>query len=120
MLHLLDNLDYVLVVEDVVLAHPLGLVLDRGAPHQGVLELLEDGPMDLVAEVLQGAAGGLEHHRRGVVGQLPLGLGVDPHQGQVLPHLLQEGVVVPFVVGRDGHAVGDLADNVLCGNHVVK
>ena len=112
-LDFLDNLYNVLVIEGVVFAHLLRLVLDRGPPHQSVLELLEDGPVDLVAKVLQGAPGGLQDHWRRVVRQLALGLGVDPHQSQVLPHLFQQRVVVPLVMGRDGHAVRDFADDIL-------
>ena len=113
MLDLLDNLHNVLVVEDVVLADLLRLVLDRGPPHQGVLELLEDGLVNLVAKVLQGAVGGLQHDGGRIVGQLTFGLGVNSDQSQVLPHLFQQRVVVPLVVSRDGHTVWDFADDIL-------
>ena len=43
---------------------------------------------------------------------LSLGLGVDPDQLEVVPHLLQQGVVVPLVVGRDRHSVRDLANYI--------
>ena len=39
----------------MVLADTLRLVLHRGAPHQRVLQVLDDGPVDLVAEVLHRA-----------------------------------------------------------------
>lgn len=87
-------------------------MLHRGAPDEGVLELADDGAMELVAKVLQGAPLGLEDDGALVVGQLTFGLGVDPDELEVLPHLLEQGVVVPLVVGGDGHAVGDLADDV--------
>ena len=48
------------------------------SPDEGVLELLDDGAVDLVAEVLQGAVVRLQHHGRLVVGQLPLRLRVNP------------------------------------------
>ena len=51
----LHNLDHVLVIEHMVLADTLRLVLHRGAPHQRVLQVLDDGPVDLVAEVLHRA-----------------------------------------------------------------
>ena len=35
-----------------------------------------------------------------------------PDELEVLPELLEEAVVVPLVVGRDGHAVRDVADDV--------
>ena len=35
-----------------------------------------------------------------------------PVELEVLPELLEEAVVVPLVVGRDGHAVRDVADDV--------
>ncbi len=43
---------------------------------------------------------------------LALGFGVDADQLEIIPHLLQQGVVVPLVMGRDGHRVGDLADYI--------
>ena len=41
-----------------------------------------------------------------------LGLGVDPHEGQVVPHFLQKAVIIPLVVGGDGDGMRDLADDV--------
>ena len=41
-----------------------------------------------------------------------LRLGIDSHKCQVVPHFLQEAVVVPLVMGGDGHAVRDVADDV--------
>ncbi len=34
------------------------------------------------------------------------------HQFEIVPHLFQQAVVVPLVVRGDGHAVGNLADDV--------
>ena len=51
-LNLLDDLDDVFVVELVILADLLRLVLDGRTPHERVLHLLNDRPMNLVAEVL--------------------------------------------------------------------
>lgn len=68
--------------------------------------------MQPIAKVLNAGMLAVQHHGRVVVGQLPLWLGVDAHQLQVLPHLLQQVVKVPAVVGGDGHAVGNLVYNV--------
>ena len=43
---------------------------------------------------------------------LYLGLGVDSHKLEVVPHFLQKAVIVPLVMGGDGDGVGDLADDV--------
>ena len=50
----------------------LGMPKDRlpGAPDKSKLELFDDGAMDLVAEVLNGALVILQHHGVLVVGQL--------------------------------------------------
>ena len=96
----------------MILADLLRLVLHGGAPDQRVLHLLDDGTVDLVTEVLDGAPGRLEDNRGFVVGQLALRLGVNPDQHQILPKLLQEGVIVPLVMGRDGDAVRDVANDV--------
>ncbi len=69
---LLDNLHDVLVLQAVVLAHFLGPVLDGGAPHQRVLELLDDALVDAVAKVLHRVAARGHHHRIVVVWQPPL------------------------------------------------
>ena len=68
----LHNLDHVLVIEHMILADTLRLVLHRGAPHQRVLQVFDDGPVDLVAEVLDGAVVGLEDDGRLVVRKLAL------------------------------------------------
>ena len=68
----LHNLDHVLVIEHMVLADTLRLVLHRGAPHQRVLQVFDDGPVDLVAEVLHRALVRLQHHRGLVVRKLAL------------------------------------------------
>ena len=49
--HQLDN---VLILKDVVLAHFLRPVLGAGAPDEGVLELLDDALVQAVAEILHG------------------------------------------------------------------
>ena len=46
------------------------------APHQRVLQFLQDGSVDLVTEVLDGAVHGLQDHRGLVVRKLTL-----PSQG---------------------------------------
>ena len=79
----------------------LRLVLDRLSVDDGRFELLRDTPMDGVAlrrvsiffgsfnrfvagagthKVFHGALGRSQHDRRGVIGQLALGLGVRPDE----------------------------------------
>ena len=70
--HSLDDLHYILVIENMILAHSLWLMFDGCSPDQGVLQVLDDGSVDLVAEVLHGAVVGLQHHRGLVVGKLAL------------------------------------------------
>lgn len=48
----LDDLDDILVVELMILADLLRLVLDGGAPHEGVLHLLDNRSMHFVTKVL--------------------------------------------------------------------
>ena len=68
----LDNLDHVLVIEDMILANPLWLMLDRCSPDEGVLQVLDDGSVDLVTEVLHRAVVGLQHNWGLVVRKLAL------------------------------------------------
>ena len=70
--HSLDDLHYILVIEDMILADSLWLMFDGCSPDQGVLQVLDDGSVDLVAEVLHGAVVGLQHNRGLVVGKLAL------------------------------------------------
>jgi len=95
----------------MVLAHPHRLVLGTGSPHKCILELIDDGPMDLVAEVLHSALSISEDDRLLIVRKLPLWLGVDPDQLQIIPHLLKKAVVVPFVMRRDRDTVWNLGDD---------
>ena len=93
-----DDLDDVLVFNRVILANFLWLMLDAVAPHQGIFELSNDGPVNLVAKVLNSSVLGVQYHRRAVVQELALGLRVNPSEVEVLPHLLQEVVKVPLVI----------------------
>ena len=70
--HSLDNLDHVLVIEDMILANPLWLMLDRRSPDEGVLQVLDDGSVDLVTEVLHRAVVRLQHNWGLVVRKLAL------------------------------------------------
>ena len=47
-------------------------MLDTGSPHESMFQLLDDGPVNLVTEVLDGAVVCLEDNRRLVVWQLTL------------------------------------------------
>lgn len=61
----------------MVFSNPLRLMLDRGSPDESVLELFDNGAMELVAEVLDGAAVSLQNDGGFVVGKLAFRLGVD-------------------------------------------
>ena len=119
----LDNLDHVLVIEDMILANPLWLMFDRCSPDEGVLQVLDDGSVDLVTEVLHRAVVGLQHNWGLVVRKLALskivylrhncqiifylGFCVNSHKFEIVPHLVQEIIIVPLVMGRDGDRVGN-------------
>jgi hypothetical protein len=83
----------------MVLADFLWPVLDAGAPNVRVLQLLDHGLVDLVAEVLNHAVGAVEHHGLVEVRQLALRLGVHSDEVQVLPAHLHQPIQVPLVVG---------------------
>ena len=88
------------------------------APHQRVLQFLQDGSVDLVTEVLDGALLCLEHNRGLVVRQLTFRFSVDTDQLQVLPHLFKQVVIVPLVMSRDRHCMRDL--NNLLNNQIIQ
>ena len=67
--HQLDN---VLILKNMVLAHFLRPVLGAGAPDKGILELLDDALVQAVAEVLHGRVAFRKHHWVIVVWQLAL------------------------------------------------
>mmetsp|Transcript_11487 Transcript_11487/g.20786 ORF Transcript_11487/g.20786 Transcript_11487/m.20786 type:complete len:266 (+) Transcript_11487:198-995(+) len=96
----------------MLLAHPLRPVLGAGAPHQGVLELLQNALVDAVAKVFHGVAVLGEHHRVVVVGELPLWLGVDSEEAEVVPAHFDQPVQVPLQVGADGAVVRQLVQDV--------
>ena len=54
-------------MKNMIFANTLGLVLDTGSPHEGMFQLLDDSPVNLVTEVLDGAVVGLQDHGRLVV-----------------------------------------------------
>ena len=58
-------------------------------PDESVFEILKNGSMDLVAEVFHGTSALREHDGRRIVGQLTFGLGVDSHELQIQPELLE-------------------------------
>ena len=53
-LNLFDNLHYILVLEHVLLAHPLRAMLCRLPPNHCILEVLDKVLVDLVAKILAG------------------------------------------------------------------
>merc|ERR1719153_1210349 len=103
LLNRLDNLNNILVMKNMILANPLWLMLHAATPDQGILQLLCDCSVNLVAKVL---------HWGLVIGKLTLWLGVDPHQLQVRPHLFQQVIVVPLVVSGYRNSVGNFADDI--------
>ena len=59
-------------MKNMIFANTLRLMLDTGSPDEGMLQLLDDCPVNLVTEVLDGAVVGLQDHRRLVVWKLAL------------------------------------------------
>eukprot|EP00966_Prymnesium_polylepis_P088202 2041429-Prymnesium_polylepis.1 len=68
-------------------AAALRRVLDREAPHDRVVERLQQRPVDLLARRLDARAVPAvgEHERVAEVGLLAARLGVDAHEAEVLP-----------------------------------
>ena len=108
----LDDLDDVFVHEDVLLADPLRLVSDGGAPDPGVFEERHDALVDAVAELLDGGLFRVKDDGLVVVGDLAARLGVDAHHVALLPDLVGELVDVPVVARGDGAVVLHLVNNV--------
>ena len=67
-----DNLHNVFVMQDMVTTHFLRPMLNTGAPHKRIFELLHDGLVDAIAEVLYTRMCLWQHNRLVVIGQLPL------------------------------------------------
>lgn len=68
--------------------------------------------MNLVTKIFD-STGFPAHHDRGrVVGKLTLGFGVDTVEVQVGPSLGKKIIEIPFMVGGDGHSMGNFVDNV--------
>ena len=65
-----------------------------------------------IAKVLDTGVSGGQDDGRVVVGQLTLGLCVDADELQVSPHLLEQIVEVPLVMGAHGYGVRYLVDDV--------
>ena len=68
--HLLDvlyDLDNVLVMKNMIFANTLRLMLDTGSPDEGMFQLLDDCPVNLVTEVLDGAVVGLQDDGRLII-----------------------------------------------------
>ena len=54
-------------MKKMIFANTLRLMLDTGSPDEGMFQLLDDSPVNLVTEVLDGAVVGLQDHGRLVV-----------------------------------------------------
>lgn len=113
--------------------HSLGLVLHGAAVHNGLPKLVHDGLMDCIAlapvsrfanpggssrvragtdEILYGTGALPQHDRGRVIRGLALRLRVDASQRKLLPHLLQELVDIPAVLGADRAGVWDSVEQV--------
>ena len=53
--HSLDNLNNILIIKNMIFANSLRLMFDWCSPYKGVLQILDDGSVDFVAEVLNSA-----------------------------------------------------------------
>merc|ERR1719310_873056 len=112
--HRFDDLNNILVVENMISPHAHWLMFGASSPDESILELVDDGSVDLIAEVLHSALsiGRLKNDRLFIVGELALGLCIDSNQLEILPHLLKETVIVPLVMRGDGNTMGDLGDDL--------
>ena len=50
-------------MKNMIFANTLRLMLYTGTPYKGMLQLLDDGPVDLVTEVLDAAVVSLQDYR---------------------------------------------------------
>merc|ERR1719310_631265 len=89
--HRFDDLNNILVVENMISPHAHWLMFGASSPDESILELVDDGSVDLIAEVLHSALsiGRLKNDRLFIVGELALGLCIDSNQLEILtkiPH----------------------------------
>merc|ERR1719323_2178626 len=79
--------------------HAHWLMFGASSPDESILELVDDGSVDLIAEVLHSALsiGRLKNDRLFIVGELALGLCIDSNQ---------------LVMRGDGNTMGDLGDDL--------
>ena len=68
--------------------------------------------MQFVTEFLHGAPIRLQNDWGIVVGQLSFWFCVNSHKFEVLPHLLEKVVEIPFVMGRDGYTMGNFVNDI--------
>lgn len=92
--------------------YSLGGVLDTDSPDLGMLKFGKKTLVNLLTEIFDGRV--LPHHdnRSIVVRNLSFGLGVDPHQVQVVPGSLQKLIKIPFVESGNGNVVRNTVQNV--------
>jgi len=53
--HRFDDLNNIFIVENMISPHAHWLMFGAGSPDKSILELVDDGPVDLIAEVLHSA-----------------------------------------------------------------
>ena len=115
----LDDLYDVFVLAGVGEADPLRGVFGRSSPHQGVLELVDERPVNAVANVLDGRP--VAHDESVLeIGPVAALFRVDADERQGIPYLFEEIVEVEFHVHGDDDGVGLMGDPVhfLDGNLV--
>ena len=96
----------------MIFTDSLWIMLNTGAPDDSTLHLTQQRLMDSVTEVAHCAPCARNDDRCLIVWNLALGLRVYTDQVEVVPHLLHELIKVPFILGADGHVVGELIKEV--------
>mmetsp|Transcript_26429 Transcript_26429/g.53099 ORF Transcript_26429/g.53099 Transcript_26429/m.53099 type:complete len:241 (-) Transcript_26429:501-1223(-) len=109
---LLDDLNHILVLEHVGQPNALRRMLHARAPHHGVIKIVEQGAMHLLAASLDGRAMTTvsEDDRVLEIRLLAARLGVYPHEAEVFPQHVLEDIEVEAHLDRQNHGVGHRAD----------
>jgi len=100
----LDDLYDVVVVHDVGEADPLWIVLGTCPPYKGILELIGQGSVNNMTNVLHCAASA-QYQPIVKVRTLSAFLCVDPNQGEILPELIKQVLQIQFHPTADYNAV---------------
>mmetsp|Transcript_24820 Transcript_24820/g.42020 ORF Transcript_24820/g.42020 Transcript_24820/m.42020 type:complete len:208 (-) Transcript_24820:596-1219(-) len=111
-LDLLHKLYNIFIAEHMIFSTLHRLMFDRTAPHPGVLQLGKNSFVQSVAKVFNGRGRIVQHHRRAIVRNLSLGLGIDSHHASLLPNVLHQFLKIPAVMSRDWYVMGHLINDV--------